>query len=249
MKLFKPNPIIKNIEPLYTFTRSDPDSSIKWVWFSILKNGSTAVRGMINRHLRLEGLDGVSYETTLLDSRAIQFSSDKKKHENLRTSRWTPENPTCETPVAFTQDDPIENYVTFAFSRNPWSRTLSCWCDKRYVNKNQSKEAKGEQTPFKEFVQSYAGKNMYLEPNRHMQMQCGAFVNFEPTFIGRLENAHEDFSHLCGLLNVEKPQEMLHKNKTKHKHYSEYYDDETREIVADIYADDVERFGYEFETL
>ena len=64
-------------------------------------------------------------------------------------------------------------------------------------------------------------------------------------FIGRFENLQEDFNTVCDKIEI--PQHQLpHCNKTNHKHYTEYYDAELREIIANRFREDIEYFGYKF---
>lgn len=76
--------------------------------------------------------------------------------------------------------------------------------------------------------------------------QCQSLADL-PDFIGRFESLEQDFRFVCGQIGFE-PSKLLNVNPTtvKDRHYSTYYNDETRELVAARYADDIERYGYNF---
>ena len=100
---------------------------------------------------------------------------------------------------------------------------------------------------FKHFVKNNGIKCCwYAHDYPQIDFVFNANQNKLTNFVGRCEDMQYDFDYVCGKIGIPKI-ELPHRNPTKHKHYSEYYDDETRSIVAEKYAKDIEYFGYEFE--
>ena len=67
-------------------------------------------------------------------------------------------------------------------------------------------------------------------------------------FIGRYENLQNDFNLICVKLNIQHLKlPMINKSrKREHKNYREYYDDQSKAIVTELYKKDLEYFNYNF---
>ena len=136
------------------------------------------------------------------------------------------------------------NYFKFGFARNPFDRLVSLYHGR----------VQGKMVPIDDELAKYSFKESVKLGDKGVMKYCKSFTDFWFTnkngyiamhFIGRFENYQKDFNRVCKYLRI--PQQKLpHKNKSKHKHYTEYYDDEAREIVAEKYAKDIEYFGYKF---
>ena len=137
-----------------------------------------------------------------------------------------------------------DSCFVFSFVRNPYDRLLSAhkYLTGGYGNLGDVKFGKTLSSNFKYFIKHQLNNNLnwlHFKP-------IISWLNDDIDFIGRTENYQHDFNTICDKIGI--PQQQLpHFNKSKHKHYTEYYDDETRQIVSEIYAEDIERFGYKFE--
>ena len=145
-----------------------------------------------------------------------------------------------------------DNYFKFSFVRNPWARTASL---QKFSHFYGVSIQKGKVNFGKYFDKFYP-----LEIDRRSKSHKDSFkpienaiylntLNVKLDFIGRFENLQQDFNTVCDQLGIPH-QQLPHSEKSfkknYNKHYTEYYDDETREIVAEKYARDIEYFGYKF---
>ena len=155
--------------------------------------------------------------------------------------------------IAFGRRD-FESYLKFSFVRNPWDRVCSAYmflraggfdgADKRWATENL-----GSYDDFESFVMQWLTPRR-IKGKRHFRMQADYVRAFDGTipldFVGRFERLDTDFAALCTALGHEAS--LPHRNKTPGKvgRYVDQYSDEMIERVRQVYAEDIEAFGYEF---
>jgi hypothetical protein len=73
--------------------------------------------------------------------------------------------------------------------------------------------------------------------------------NISFDFIGRFENLQEDVNKIYKMANAEKtvemPHEVMAENKEERQDYLKYYDEESIEIVNELFQRDFQAFGYQ----
>ena len=143
------------------------------------------------------------------------------------------------------------SYFKFSFVRNPWDRVVSLYSRKGDgIQKSMFRRGKqmGHGMLFEQFVDWIElSTDTCIKPTPKKNMVDFYMVDgtVDIDFVGRLENIQEDFNIICDKIGIPH-QQLPHINKSKHKPYTQYYDDKTKQIIAEKFAKDIEYFGYEF---
>lgn len=139
-------------------------------------------------------------------------------------------------------DEQIKGYFSFIFVRNPFSRLVSAW--------NDTLRPEGH-TDFKKFVKEKVFEDG-IPTQLHFQTQSSLVETPDASvsnlnFIGKVENINADWERMCNLANIlYKPMVHVKQKRNEYGHYTEHYDDETIELVSNLYQRDLEVFNYKF---
>ncbi len=146
------------------------------------------------------------------------------------------------------EPDIFNHFYKFAFVRNPWDWQVSMYHFLLKETTNPKYQTIKALSGFDDYLE-WVIKTPYPYPKRATKLQKDMLVDADGDllvdYIGRFETLSDDFHQICQQLHLEARLPAL--NQSKHRHYTEYYNQHTRQLVADYYKDDIELFGYQFD--
>jgi hypothetical protein len=146
-----------------------------------------------------------------------------------------------------------DSYFKFSIVRNPWDRALSYF----FWDKRQEPSIRPQKrfyhylgVPFDEFEIIKDQFSDYIKRRTLENNDRFYIIDSKPCvdFVIRYEHLEEDFTEVCKRVGI--PASSIPHLKTgirkKSRHFTEYYDEITRDIVAELHSSDLRFFGYEF---
>lgn len=167
-------------------------------------------------------------------------------------ARIPPKPPVYHASIAEIKNKETEiPEFSFAFVRNPWYRLLSLFFESANLKDGNHHAFSPKIKEFETFNDFVIGlRDAGLHEERHF-LPCSHFVTIDGEiavdFIGRFETLQEDFNKCLDTIGLER-KPLVHWRGTRYPSddMSSYYNQEAKDIVAEIYEEDIRRFGYEF---
>ncbi len=150
----------------------------------------------------------------------------------------------------------FEQFFKFTFVRNPWDRAVSAYFFLKKGGRNQgdlrwSQKYLSRYRDFDAFVKGWlSARNVRL--GRHFRPQYTYLClpgKRDPVvdFIGRYETLVTDYETIRAKLGIGTALNSINVTEGKQKDFRDYYSEEAKAIVADVYRRDIELFGYDFD--
>lgn len=210
---------------------------------------------------------GQSIEQFFMDRLGLDWESDREQvllGDNQDRSRGTQKlahlSASEYVECGFIERDEFDTMFKFSFVRNPFERIVSEYRYRNYFHHHS----------FSDFVLNKLPEPGWDDKYRHVMPQYellhGANGRLLVDYVGRFESLQKDFDEVCRRIGLEDSR-LPHRNPSNKKsrnlkrrvrnalfrngenekrHYTEFYDQRTKDAVTRLYERDIEAFEYTF---
>jgi hypothetical protein len=201
------------------------------------------VRGLVDHQLRI-----FYNRISKAANTSVVYSLIKLKTGEIPSSLLVKFHFTRPSDLSEQQVAALGSYFKFTFVRDPYNRILSTYLSKIARGKVVPPGLARSQPSFREFCRYLADGGLY--ENGHWAPQTALMLipisAFD--FIGKVENFDDDIKGVLSRLGADDSEAI----SVRHSSYAtqaasrmnDHYDNETRDLIADLYRDDFEVFGY-----
>ena len=134
------------------------------------------------------------------------------------------------------------NFYKFAFVRNPWDWQVSLYSFMLKSKSHRQHEIIKSMRSFDDYLKWRVNGNKRFQKDFVTDDDGNLIVDF----VGKFESIEEDFKYICKNLKIN--DSLPHMNKSPHKDYRAYYNCKTKKIIEDHFKEDIEFFGYKFDS-
>ena len=135
----------------------------------------------------------------------------------------------------------FNNFFKFVFVRNPWDWHISLYHYILQYPKHELHEIVKTLKNFDEYLEWRVARGKLTQKSFIVDRDGRQIVDY----IGRFENLVEDFRYVCNTVNINAS--LPHLEKSRHKDYRSYYNENTFKIVEEYAREDIEFFDYKFD--
>lgn len=218
----------------------------KFIFFSFPKTGSESVRKLLKPY---SDIQGIPYWERSEDHPFYSHISPIEVKEIFQNNSWD-----------------YDSYYKFTFIRNPWARLVSLYNMIYYtrpptsiIGKIKARIHKRSIPAFNEWLHATKPYGSGAGGPKDQRWQVYGSYSLENYILDgdgnelvdeviKLEEIDERLPALLEKIDIPDHQDLVipHANRRSSKKYSDYYDDESRELIYQRYKYDIAKFNYQF---